>query len=137
MANALKAITARAKQIYKTGGTWKTAIKKAGAEYRGKKSGAKKKKPARRRKVAGTLSAGGSGGIMRRPRRKISGTLSAGASQGIMGLSAQHYIGKAKEKMNHSIGLLYTRIFNAKTKVVKRKLNKKLSELKSKYRKLC
>ncbi len=139
MASALKAITTRAKQIYKKGGTWKTAIKKAGAEYRGKKVGAKKKrKPAQRGKVAGTLSASGSGGIMRRPRRrKVAGTMSAGASQGIMGLSAAHYISKAKEKLNHAIGLAYTRSFNAKTKMAKRKINKKLSELKSKYRKLC
>lgn len=35
--SALKKITTRAKQIYKQGGTWATAIKKSGAEYRGKK----------------------------------------------------------------------------------------------------
>src|SRR6202000_1717460 len=44
MAGALKKITTRAKQIYKKGGTWKGAIKKAGAEYRGGKIGKVKKK---------------------------------------------------------------------------------------------
>ena len=42
MSNTLKKITTRAKQIYAKGGTWKGAIKKAGAEYRG--SGKRKKK---------------------------------------------------------------------------------------------
>ena len=61
--NALKKITTRAKAIRKShpGVSWKSAVKKAGAEYRtGKISGVKKKKkPARKkasRKVAGRSS---------------------------------------------------------------------------------
>jgi hypothetical protein len=155
-ANALKKITTRAKQIYKKGGTWKTAIKKAGAEYR---SGRVKK----RRKVSGTLSSGGSNGVMglrRKKRRKVSGTLSSSGSNGVMGvrrkkrrvgavtsslmsdaaisgLTATQHLNKAKQKLDIIIGDLYTKIFKAKTKVAKRKLGKKMTELKSKYRKLC
>jgi hypothetical protein len=74
---ALKKITTRAKQIYKKGGTWKTAIKKAGAEYRG--SHKKKSAPKKRRKVSGTLSAGSrpaSYAVGKVRRRKKVGSLS-------------------------------------------------------------
>jgi hypothetical protein len=138
--SALKKITTRAKEIYRKGGTWKAAIKKAGAEYRGgKKVGAKKRPAKKRRKVGGTLSAGSSSGIMgvRRKRKRISGTLSAGASGGIMGLTAAQHISKAKKKMELQIGAAEVRKFQAKKKSVKNRVAKTIAALKSKYRKLC
>lgn len=154
-ANALKKITTRAKQIYKSGGTWKAAIKKAGAEYRsGKVSGTKKKskrkslvrrvrrlhraegaaikklgRAKRRRRVGGTLSAGASGGIM-----GVGSTFRAAA---IGGLSTSQHIAHAKEKIAGEIGRAEMSKFKAKTKRMKRKIAKRISALKSRFRKLC
>ena len=139
---ALKKITTRAKQIYKKGGTWKGAIKKAGAEYR---SG-KKSKPKRRR-VSGTLSQGARpasyavGKVKKKhTRRRIAGTLSDGArpsSYAVGGLSAAHHIGKAKQKIGHEIANAELKKFQAKKKSLKNKIGKRITALKSRYRKLC
>ena len=137
-ANTLKKITARAKHIYKKGGTWKTAVKKAGAEYRaGKISGSKKRAPKKSARKKTTR------------RRRIGGTLSAGASQGIAGVrstfqaaaigrltTAQH-ISHAKEKIAQEIGRAEMTKFRAKTKTAKRKIAKRISALKTRFRKLC
>jgi hypothetical protein len=139
-AGALKKITTRAKQIYKKGGTWKTAIKKAGAEYRGEKKKTK-------RRVSGTLSdsprpSGYSIGRVKkkRARRRVSGTLSDGArpaTYSIGGLSAAHHIGKAKLKIGEAIARAELRKFQAKKKSLKNKIGKGITALKAKYRKLC
>jgi hypothetical protein len=154
-ANALKKITTRAKQIYKSGGTWKAAIKKAGAEYRsGKVSGTKKKskrkslvkrvrrlhraegaaikklgRAKRRRRVGATLSAGASGGIM--------GLRSTQMAAAIGGLSTSQHIAHAKSQLLEQIGWAEAQKYSAKTKRAKRKIGKKVSALKSKFRKLC
>lgn len=144
MAGALKKITTRAKQIYKKGGTWKGAIKKAGAEYRA----GKKKSPAKksRRRVSGTLSGGARpasyavGRVKRKARRKVSGTLSGGArpaSYAIGRVSASSLISRAKEKIGHEIGMAEVRKFRAVKKSAKKKVAKKIAALKSRYRKLC
>jgi hypothetical protein len=149
--STLKKITTRAKQIYKKGGTWKTAIKKAGAEYRTGKLGSiksKKRKSALKRvKKFHRAEGKAMKALGRRPRRRrigsaygsgeMNSTMSAAGSGGIMGMSAASHISYAKEKLHAKISALYGRIFSAKTKLAKRKLNKALSELKSKYRKLC
>jgi hypothetical protein len=141
-AGALKKITTRAKQIYKKGGTWKTAIKKAGAEYRGaKKKSAPKKK---RRRVGGTLSdsprpAGYSvGRVKHKKRRRVGATLSdsprpAGYSIGSVSIHINH----AKEILGEKIMAAELRKFKATTKRAKTKIQKTITELKSKYRKLC
>lgn len=127
---ALKKITTRAKQIYAKGGTWKVAIKKAGAEYRtGKKKPAAKKrvtKKAPRRKTA---------------KRKVAGVLSSASTlmqtAAIGRLTTPQLISHAKKRIDKTIGELYTKIFLAATKMEKRKLQKRLNAAKSKYKKLA
>jgi hypothetical protein len=152
-ASALKKITTRAKQIYKKGGTWKTAIKKAGAEYRGGKkvSGVKKsrKKTVRRIKALHAAEGRAIRKLRGVKRRKVSGTLSAGASGGIMGVrstfqaaaiggvSVSQHLAHARRKIEHEIGAAEVRKFVAKKKSAKKKIAKKITALKSQFRKLC
>lgn len=151
--SALKQITTRAKQIRRIhGGTWKAAIKKAGAEYRaGRVHGV-------RRKVSGKKKSGRKKAVRRVKRlhaaegkaiRRLGGTLSASASRGIMGvrstalaaaiggLSARQHLAHARKKIEHEIGTAEVRKFVAKKKAVKRKIAKRITALKSKFRKLC
>lgn len=142
----LKKITARAKHIRKMhGGTWKAAVKKAGADYRAGKLGSVKKSARKKviKKVRKYHAAEG------RALRKLSGTLSAGASQGIMGvrstfqaaaiggLSPSQHMAHARKKLEHEIGAAETRKFVAKKKSAKRKIAKRITELKRRFRKLC
>ena len=122
MSNTLKKITTRAKQIYAKGGTWKGAIKKAGAEYRGsgkrkKRSAGSKHKSTRRRKVAAVWPAAvaGSG--------SMNGTISGHLSQA-KAMIADKIADKERQK------------FVTKLKRNKRKIQKEISELKKQYRKL-
>lgn len=142
MASPLKKITTRAKEIYKRGGTWGGALKKAGAEYRG----GKKNKSKKRRRVSGTLSQGARpssysiGRVKKKRRRRVSGTLSDGArpsTYSIGGLSAAHHIGKAKLKIGEAIARAELRKFQAKKKSLKNKIGRSITALKAKYRKLC
>lgn len=142
-ANVLKKITTRAKQIYKKGGTWKGAVKKAGAEYRsGKKSKPKKKT---RRKVGGTLSGGTrpashAVGKVRRRKRRVGATLSDSprpAGNAIGRVSTASLISHAKERIGKEIGRAEVSKFKAKKVTQKRKIAKRITALKSKYRKLC
>lgn len=140
--SALKQITTAAKAIYKKGGTWKTAIKKAGAMYRAKKKKAPAKK---RRKVSGTLSAGSrpasySIGKVKRRKRRIGATLSDSprpAGYAIGGLTASAHIAHAKKKIGEQIALAELSKFKAPKKSAKNKISKKITALKSRYRKLC
>lgn len=144
--SALTKITTRAKQIRRIhGGTWKAAVKKASAEYRagkvhgvrkkvsGKKKSSRKRttrrKTARRRRVGGTLSAGASRGIM--------GVRSTAMAAAIGGLSAASHLAHARKKIEHEIGAAEVRKFVAKKKSAKRKIAKRITALKSKFRKLC
>jgi hypothetical protein len=142
----LKKITARAKHIRRIhGGTWKAAVKKAGAEYRAGKLGSVKKTARKKiirrvkkyhakegralRKLSGTLSAGGSGGVM--------GVRSTFRAASIGALSPSQHMAHARKKLEHEIGAAESRKFVAKKKSVKRKIAKRISALKSKFRKLC
>jgi hypothetical protein len=136
--NPLKKITTRAKHIRRIhGGTWKAAVKKAGAEYRsGKIHGTKKrtpkktpKKTARRKRIGGTLSASGSSGIQ--------GVRSTFAAAAIGGLTTAQHIAHAKKKIVNDIAAAEARKFQAKTKTAKRKISKKIAEAKARFRKLC
>jgi hypothetical protein len=132
--NALKKITTRAKQIFKNGGTWKGAIKKASAEYRsGKKSviGKTKKKRVRKRRA----KVGGS-----KIRRKKIGSIRNNADR-VDRKRTQITIGslmsEARGKIASSIGAKEQRKFTAKGTRAKRKISKEIAALKVKYRKLC
>jgi len=122
MGNALKKITTRAKQIYAKGGTWRGAIKKAGAEYRGgksltrkkRRSGSKRRKVTRRRKVAAVWPAAVA---------SVNGTISGHLSQA-KAMIADRIADKERQK------------FVTKLKRNKRKIQKEITELKKQYRKL-
>lgn len=158
-ATALKWITRRAQELSRTGKgmPWASAIKKASAEYRSRKAHglsskvgkAKKRAPKKtaRKKIVRKLKKlhNQEGRVIRR----LGGTLSAGASAGIMGVrstfqaaaigrltTAQH-ISHAKEKIAQEIGRAEMAKFRAKTKTAKRKISKRISALKARFRKLC
>ena len=121
MANALKKITARAKQLDKKGGTWRGAIKKAGAEYRsGKKVGSVRKS---KRKAS-----------PRKRRRAVSSVSHTAVSGGVTGSigSAKTFIrGKLKDQL--SALLLQQALTKGKMKrrALAKKIAKKKSELKN------
>jgi hypothetical protein len=128
----LKKITGRAKAIYKKGGTWQGAIKKAGAEYRsGKISGVKKKrKPVKRKKV---------GAVKRKaaPRKRV------GAAPRKRTRPAKRAVGSVASHTKAAANILKEQlawnllnISQAKKKVVKRKLQKKSAVLKRKLKAL-
>jgi hypothetical protein len=119
MANALKKITDRAKQIRKKqpGKKWATAVKEAGRDYRAGKisgtksprkiSGAKKKSPAKKRSIgSATPPTGGS-------------------------LEAQ-----LKKKLTEQLGWMLVQVRTAKGVTQKRALNKKAAEITKKLRAL-
>ena len=124
MSNTLKKITTRAKQIYAKGGTWKGAIKKAGAEYRGsglktkkRSGGSKRRKSTRRRKVGVVWPAAVAGSAT------MNGTISGHLSQA-KAMIADKIADKERQK------------FVTKLKRNKRKIAKEISQLKKQYRKL-
>jgi hypothetical protein len=153
--SALKKINARVKHLAKLhpGKKRVTLQKQAGAEYRaGKLGGVKKSRKKTVRRIKALHAAEGRAirklrGVKR--RRRLSGTLSAGASSGIMGvrstfqaaaiggLSTAQHLAHAKKKIEQEIGAAEVRKFVAKKKTVKRKISKRIAELKSRFRKLC
>lgn len=158
--SALKKITTRARHIRRIhGGTWKSAVNKASAEYRAGKLGKvvtmhKRKRAPRRksRKVSGlqtgvlykssgkrlTATAAAMGG---RPHNGMIGGGGHGGDSGVMGSvrmgSVKRHLSNAKKILEHNIGILETKKFVAKKKATKRKIQKKITEAKSKFRKLC
>lgn len=135
----LKKITARAKHIrHLHGGTWKAAVKKAGAEYRaGKIHGVKKKKPkkaARKKAVRRVKLLHAAEGKAIQRLRGVRSTFQAAA---IGGLTTAQHIAHAKEKIAQEIGRAEMAKFRAKTKTAKRKITKRISALKMRFRKLC
>jgi hypothetical protein len=151
MPSPLKQITTAAKKIYARGGTWKGAIKKAGAEYRAGKLGKivhmKTKRKKSRRKIGrstGVLyNSSGKNATMRAAAvsgRPYNGMIGGGGhdgdSGGMIG-SINNHIKHAKKGLEHEIGKLETRKFIAKKKSVKKKIAKKIALIKSKFRKLC
>lgn len=127
MPSALAKIRHRAKQIRKGHASmaWKTAIKKASAEYR-----AAKKTPARKRSV-------------RRPahKRKVSAVITRPAIHSVVtgtsdGMSIGSLKSRLKNKMKEGLGKLLLRKEMATTKRVKRQLSKSITHVKGQLRKL-
>lgn len=125
MPSALKKITTRAKAIRRIhGGSWKAAIKKAGAEYRGGRIGSVKRKKAAPKKRRAAV-------------RKIK-KFHAAEGRAIKSLgSVSSHLSSAKKMLEHEIGKLEVQRYKAKKKSVKRKIGKRIAAKKSKYRKLC
>jgi len=135
----LKKITARAKHIRHThGGTWKAAVKKAGAEYRaGKIHGVKKKsakKTARKKVVRRIKKLHHLEGKAIHALHGVHSTFQAAA---IGGLTTAQHIAHAKKKIVQEIATAEAHKFAAGKKMAKRKIAKRITALKSKYRKLC
>ena len=121
----LKAITARAKKIYKAHPNmkWTSAIKEASRLLgKKKKVGAtKKKKSAPRKKTI----------------RKIKAYhAKEGAAIRSLGSVASH-VSSAKKLIEHEIGRLEVQKFVAKKKSHKNKIAKRIAAKKSQFRKLC
>ena len=125
MSNTLKKITTRAKQIYAKGGTWKGAIKKAGAEYRGgKRSSTKKRRSVKRKRVTTR-------------RRKVAAVWPAAvAGSASMGGSISGHLSQAKAMIADRIADKERQKFVTKLKRNKRKIQKEIASLKRQYRKL-
>jgi hypothetical protein len=120
-ANALKKITAKAKQIRKAhGGSWKSAVKQAGKLYReGRISGSRPKKvsghksrshstPRKRHKIRG-------GGVV-----TIGGLRNSGFNQSLE---------KTRDQVHEELGWLLAAQRTARTKGEKKKLQPKINEL--------
>lgn len=135
--NTLSKITTRAKAIRRIhGGTWKAAVKKAGAEYRaGKISGTKKKKSKKRRAIVKTVKR------LHRAEgkaiKRLGGVSSTFMAAAIGRLSTSQHIAHAKEKIAAEIGRAEMSKFKAKTKRTKNKISRRIATLKSRFRKLC
>lgn len=143
--SALKKINARVKHLARLHPNSKrvTLQKQAGAEYRAGKLGGVKKRKSALKKVKKYHRAEGRAlkALGRKPRRRrVGATLSDGprpSSNAIGRLTESQHLHHAKEKIGRKIESKYLQIFKAKTKLAKRRLNKQLTELKSRYRKLC
>jgi hypothetical protein len=133
MANALKKITIAAKKIYKRGGTWKTAIKKAGVQYRAGKLGKVRHSGKKRAKVGARRKTKSRAAAIRKVRHLHAAEGNALKSLG----SIASHIGNAKKVIEQQIAAAEVRHFKAKTKTAKRKIAKHIAKLKTKYRKLC
>ena len=131
---SIKQITTRAKQIYKKGGTWQSAIKKAGAEYRGKKrSGSKvsrkkkvsgvKRKTTTRKKRVGAIRTNRDGV----DRKRVNVTIG----------SVQHHKSALKSGIKSRIETKAGRRELAIKKNERKKLTREIAKLKKDYRALC
>ena len=135
MSAVLKKITAEAKRIRKKNPrlSWKSAVKQAGAKYRG----AAKKKTATRKPTVKKKAAKKSAATKRATtRRKVSGYTSAFGGAMVAGINESSALAMLKKKYLHDIGNLESRKYVAKTKTEKRKIQKKISEIKAKFRKI-
>jgi hypothetical protein len=133
-ASALKQITTRAKQLRKKGGSWKAAIKKAGAEYR-----AKKKKPARRKKTAHKKHARKT--TVKR-RRRVSGIRSNAdrvdrKRVNVTIGSVSHHKSMAKKGIKDQIANKAGRRELVIKVRERKKLTREIAKLKKDYRALC
>lgn len=120
--NTLQKITTRAKQIRKAHPSmkWSSAVKKAGAEYRGGKiSGTRKKKSA------------GSAPRKKSPGRRIGAVPSGAGGETVAALEAQ-----IKKKLNEQLGWLLVQQRTAPTKTARKKLSPKIREITNKLRAL-
>ena len=135
MANILKKITTRAKQLYKAhpSSTWHASLKKAAAELRkGKKVGARPESRPKRRVMG-----------VRKPatrRRRIGNTSQPGvgiqAVSGIYGATETQLRGAMLLKLEQQLGQHYIKRDRAKLKRDKKSWGKLINETKAKIRKL-
>jgi hypothetical protein len=124
--NPLKKITARAKQIRKRhkAMTWKAAIKKAGAEYRGKKKPVRRKKTVvrKRKRISGIRT-----NADRVDRKKVNVTIG----------SVSYHKGQIKKGLKTKIENAAGRRELAIKVNERRKLSKTIAKLKKEYRAYC
>jgi hypothetical protein len=136
MPNRLKAITTRAKIIRRSqGGSWKAALKKAGAEFRAKGSTKKRSGTRKRstRKKVGIVWPAGVGGNVTKSRshtdkNRITNNFQIGTVAG--------HLSQAKKMIADKIADKERQKFITPLKRNKRKIQKEISELKKQYRKL-
>lgn len=133
--SALKKITTRAKAIYKKGGTWKGAIKKAGVEYRsGKISGVKRKKVgAVKRKKVGAVKRRKVGAVKRKrvgavKRKKVGSPRKVG--------SIATHKAAARAMVKEALGWNMVNQSTAKTVKAKKRLAKRTAKLKKELKAL-
>jgi hypothetical protein len=138
MANELKKIHPRAKQIYnKPGfrGTYADAVKKAFAEkkskVRGTVAGRKKRKRAKVGRSTGVLYQ--SSGKTTTARAAAMGRNLDG---GMIG-SIKTHLGRAKKMIAYKIGMEEVKKLGVKGLLKKRKIQKRITKYKAQLRKLC
>jgi hypothetical protein len=133
MPGALKKITAKAKAIYKKGGSWKGAIKKASAAYRAGKLGrvgkSGKKKTVKRKRVGATPKRSAAVRKVRRLHK------AEGRAMKALG-SVNAHVNAAKSLLKQDIAQLETRRVIATTKKSIRHLNRMIAEKNRQYRAL-
>ncbi len=134
MPSALKKITTRAKAIFKKGGSWKGAIKKASSEYRqGKIAGARKSKTRKRKKAVGKV----------KHKRKRVGSASPhrdGIDRKRVDISigsVAHHKSMAKKGLGHQLLSALKSREMATTKTARRKAQTRINKIKKEYRALC
>jgi hypothetical protein len=132
MANtALKKITIRAKAIRRAapGKSWKSAIKQAGSEYRtGKISGVKKRRsPAKRKKVGAKYK-------VYHEVKRVGSVKSKG--RGFTVGSINQHKAAARHQVKERLAWMLLARDSAKTKTERKKLGKKVMELRKEYRNL-
>lgn len=140
-AGALKKITTRAKAIYKKGGTWKGAIKKAGVEYRGGKLGkvgsAKKKRVgAVKKKRVGAVKKKRVRSVRGLPVRRVVGATSKGARKSRAVGSVASHKAAAKSIVKEQLAWNLLNQSQAKTVRSRKKLAKRTAKLKKELKAL-
>jgi hypothetical protein len=127
----LKAITTRAKKIYKAHPSmkWTSAIKEASRQLKGKSVGTKKKKT--RRKVSGVKKVKRATAV-RKVKRLHAAEGKAMRSLGSIATTKRHLKNQIEEKLAWGMLQQHT----AKTKRMKRKIGKKLLNYKRELRSL-
>jgi hypothetical protein len=132
--SALKKITTRAKAIRRLhGGSWKAAIKKAGAEYRGGKKMGSTHRKAKHHKRMGAVRPSKRKSVIRKVKAYHAAEGRAIKSLG----SVSHHMAQAKSQLKEQIGWAEAQKFAASKKSTKRKIGKRIAALKSQYRKFC
>lgn len=128
MASAtLKKITAKAKKIYKRGGTWRGAIKKAGAEYRAGKLGKVVRMKTKRR--AATTKRKRTIKKIRRLHKAEGKAITRLGS--IAGIKSQ-----LKKRLKEKLAKGMLSQYEARTKTAKRKISKRLTVIKKELKNL-
>ena len=132
----LKKITTRAKQLRKKrpGISWKTAVKSAGLEYRqGKMGKTRKARPAKKKKAVKRKRMGSGGQVTRSRTHTDYNRNKVNIAVG----SVSHHMGAAKKMLLEDIGKKEAQKFAATKKSVRNKIQRGITELKRRYRKVA